>query len=203
MSNPLDAATVPVSLRERATEHLVAGMPSARKRTTQSEALAVLYQLASSPETAVDAMALLHELQVHQVELDLQQEELRCTQSDLEAALIRQSTRVERAPVAYMTIDARTAVVEINLAGARLLGVAREDVLGRPLAGFLAADSKGVLQALVDRAREAELPLTCELLVVPLAGVQVAVQAAAAQDTTPEQVLLALMPVANTAGPGG
>jgi len=59
------------------------------------------------------------------------------------------------------------------------------------------------LQALVDRAREAELPLTCELLVVPLAGVQVAVQAAAAQDTTPEQVLLALMPVANTAGPGG
>ena len=114
--NLIQTATGWKSLRQRAAERLVAGTPAARQRPTQSEALTVLYQLASSPATALDAMTLLYELQVHQVEVDLQQEELLRSQSELQQALARQSALVERAPVAYMTIDARGMVCQINLA---------------------------------------------------------------------------------------
>ena len=143
-------------------------------------------------------MVLLHELQVHQVEVDLQQEELRRSQSELETALIRQAALVERAPVGYMTIDARTVLCEINLAGARVLGAAREDLLGRPLAGLLATDSVGALQALLERAREGRMPETCELELMPIAGTRLTVQAAVDQDTTPERFLLVLMTAAIT-----
>ena len=189
------------NLRQRAAEKLTVGTPTASKRASQSEALAVLHQLASSPSTAGDAMALLHELQVHQVELDLQQEELRRSQSELEAALVRQADLVERAPVGYMTIDAKTVLCEINLAGARLLGAARDDVLGRPLAGLLAAHSVDSLQALLERAREGQVPETRELQLVPMAGRGRTVQAAADRDATPERFLLVLMTAASTQPP--
>jgi PAS domain S-box-containing protein len=197
LSNPFEEANGLAKLRQRASEKLSVS-PTASKRASQSEALAVLHQLASSPETAGDAMALLHELQVYQVELDLQQEELRRSQSELEAALIRSAVLVERAPVGYMTIDARTVLCEINLAGARLLGAARKDLLGRPLAGLLAAHSVEALQALLKRTREGRVPETCELQLMPMAGMSRTVQAAADQDTNPEHFLLVLMPPAIT-----
>jgi PAS domain S-box-containing protein len=186
-----------VALRQRATEKLSVSS-TANKRASQAEALAVLHQLASSPTTAGDAMALLHELQVHQVEVDLQQEELRRSQSELEAALIRQAALVEHAPVAYMTIDARTVLCEINLAGARLLGGIRKDLLGRPLASFFAAHSVAALQALLKRAREGRVPETCELQLLPMAGMNRTVLATANQDTSPEHFLLVLMTPAIT-----
>lgn len=201
MSTAFEAADGLARLRQRAADRLTAGVPALSKRASQSEALAVLYQLASSPATASDAMMLLHELQVHQVELDLQQEELRRSQSELEAALMRQAALVERAPVGYMTIDTRTALCEINLAGARLLGAAREDLLGRPLAELLTARSLGALQALLDRARAGRLPETCELQLLPMAGMPRTVQAAADLDTTPERFLLVLLDAARTQPP--
>jgi PAS domain S-box-containing protein len=138
-------------------------------------------------------MALLHELQVHQVELDLQQEELRDSQSELETALIRQAALVERAPVGYMTVDTSTVLYEINLAGTRLLGAAREDLLGRPLAGFLTPPSVDALQTLLERAREGRVTETCELQLIPIGGMNRTVLAAAGQDTRPENFLLVLM----------
>ena len=56
-----------------------------------TDALAVLHAMASSQDTAGDALALLHELQVHQVEVELQAEELRDSRTELEAALRRQT----------------------------------------------------------------------------------------------------------------
>ena len=204
MPNALEEANSRASLRQRAAEKLIGGIPSASKRASQSEALAVLHQLASSPSTAGDAMALLHELQVYQVELDLQQEELRRSQSELEAALMRQAALVERAPAGYMTIDASTVLCEINLAGARLLGAARDVLLGRPLASLVATHSVGVLQALMGRAREGRLPETCELQLLPsagtVAGMGPTVLAVADQDTTPERFLLVLMPAVPAPG---
>jgi molybdenum cofactor biosynthesis enzyme len=77
-------------LRSRAAARLKG--PAAAKGTAAAaaDALGVLHALASSPETAADALAMLHELQVHQVELELQAQELRESRAELEAALRRQ-----------------------------------------------------------------------------------------------------------------
>ncbi len=197
MPHSSDTTDVQTDLRKRALAKLSVGPSKERKRASTADALAVLHRLASAPSTAGDAMALLHEMQVHQVELDLQQEELRYSRSELEAALIRQTALIERAPVGYMTIDAGTVVVKINLAGARLLGAARDDLLGRPLAGMLSAHSADVLQALLARARDGLGPETHELQLQPLAGTRRPVQAAADRDTIPDRFLLVLLAAAS------
>ena len=196
MSHPLDAANSDGKLRQRAVSKLTSGTPTQPKRASQIEALAVLHQLASSPSTAGDALALLHELQVLQVELDLQQEELRSAQSELETALVRQTALVERAPAGFMTIDTGTVLREINLAGARLLGTARDDLLGRPLASLLSVASADALQLLLARARDDLAPETCELRLLPIAGTTRAVYATADKGSNPESFQLVLMAAA-------
>lgn len=205
MFNTAEEAKGLESLRQRAAEKLSVAGSATGKRPSRTQALAVLHQLASSPATAGDAMALLHELQVHQVELDLQQEELRRSQSELEAALRRQAALVERAPVGYMTVDAGTVLCEINLAGARLLGAAREALLGRPLNSMLAAQSIDALQTLLELAREGRVSETCELQLMSMEGMTRPVQAAVEQDTAPDRFLLVLMTPALTQmrQPGG
>ncbi len=197
MHHSSDTTHGQTDLRKRALEKLSVGPSKELKRASTADALAALHRLASAPSTAGDAMALLHEMQVHQVELDLQQEELRSSRSELEAALIRQTALIERAPVGYMTIDAGTVVVETNLAGARLLGAARDDVLGRPLAALMSAHSADVLQALLARARDGLGPETRELQLQPLAGTLRRVLAAADQDTSQDRFLLVLMAAAS------
>lgn len=194
-----DTADGHTKLRERALAKLEVGPSKGLKRASTADALAVLHRLASSPSTGADALALLHEMQVHQVELDLQQEELRCSRSELETALSRQAALIQRAPVGYMTIDARTVLCEINLAGARLLGSSPDDLLGRPLAGLLSAHSADVLQTLLARARDGLKPETSELQVQPVEGKMLPVNAAANQDTIPDRFVLVLMAAASPA----
>ncbi len=138
-------------LRLRALKHLMVPGSSHDKRLDAAAALAVLHELASSPSTAGAALTLLHELQVHQVELDLQDEELRRSRSELEAALARQVHLYDFAPVGYLTIDRASAVRELNLTAADMLGSGRDQLLGRALDAFLEPRSALALRAMLDR----------------------------------------------------
>jgi len=171
MSHLVETSSYLSGLRERATTQLTDGIRSDLSRASTSEAMAVLFKLASSPSTAGDALALLHELQVHQVEVEMQHEELRRSRLELESDLIRQTSHVERAPAAFLVIDEATVLSEINLAGVRLLGAARNDVLGRSLVSLLSAASSEPLKKMLALARTGAEPETFELQLLPQGGV--------------------------------
>ncbi|MBK6854434.1 MAG: PAS domain-containing protein [Burkholderiales bacterium] len=196
MSPAADLARNQSSLRDRAVAKLTPTTRTDLSRSNTSQAMAVLFQLASSPDTAHDALALLHELQVHQVELELQAEELRQAHVELESALFRQTDRVERAPVGYLTIDATTTLQDINLTGARLLGATANDLVGRRLVSFLTTTHADKLQTLLDRARDGLSPETCQLSLVPAGREARDVYASADRASTPGQFLLVLMAAA-------
>ena len=132
-----------------------------------SAALGILYELASSPATATDALALLHELQVHQIELDLQAEELGGSRLELEAALHRQTQLYDFAPVGYFTVDDSMTLHELNLMGATLLGFERDELLGRALDSFLAPQSGHVLRGLFSRVRHGNTTERAVLSMLP------------------------------------
>ena len=69
---------------------------------------------------------MIHELQVHQIELEMQNEQLRQTQAELEAALTKYTDFYDFAPVAYLTLDERGLILEANLTAATMLGVERQ-----------------------------------------------------------------------------
>jgi PAS domain S-box-containing protein len=82
--------------------------------------------------------ALVHELQVHQVELEQQNEELIRAQVDLASARDRFIDLFDFAPVGYLTLDREGVVVEANLTAAEALGFDRHTMLGRQFTHFVA-----------------------------------------------------------------
>ena len=177
-------------LRLRATARLNARGGIDFKHASGSEALRVLFELASSPITAPDALALLHELQVHQVELEMQDEELRGSRDELEAALSRQTELYDFAPFSYFTVDAASVLLELNLTGARLLGAEREALLGRPLDAYLSESGADWLNTLLARVGEGHQGEICELELLLPSGKARAVQASASRDPAGPRFLL-------------
>ena len=95
--------------------------PDSQGWTLGPTPLALLHHLASDPTTASDAVKLLHELQVHQVELDLQHEHMNEERLALEQSMQRLVELFVSAPVAYFLVTAAGQVIEGNLAGAHLV----------------------------------------------------------------------------------
>lgn len=85
-----------------------------------------------------DLRHLLHELQVHQVELEMQNDELRATQAKLDAARARYFDLYDLAPVGYCTINSDGVILEANLAAATQFGVTRSELLLRPISQYVA-----------------------------------------------------------------
>jgi len=90
---------------------------------------------------------LLHDLQVHQIELELRNRELREARAELEASRDRYADLYDFAPVGYVTLDQRGRVIEANLKAADLLGRSRESLLGHSLAKCLPTDQRKALFA--------------------------------------------------------
>lgn len=81
--------------------------------------------------TEAESQRLLHELKVHQVELEMQNAEIRHSRDELETALKKYTDLYDFAPVGYFTLDRNGVIREANLAGAALLGIERSRLIGR------------------------------------------------------------------------
>lgn len=84
-----------------------------------------------------DLVTLAHELAVHQIELEIQNEELRRTRTLAEEARDRYLDLYDFAPVGYFTVDEHNRIVEANLTGCRLLNAERQDLLRTPFTRFI------------------------------------------------------------------
>ncbi len=83
---------------------------------------------------------LIHELEVHQIELQMQNEELRRQQVESDEAKDRYLDLYDFAPIGYFTFDPDGTIAEVNLTGARLLGLPRSRLMGRSFSVFVERD---------------------------------------------------------------
>ena len=89
-----------------------------------------------------DTQHLLHELQVHQIELEMQNEQLREAQLEIEETLEKYEDLYNFAPIGYFTIDQKGLVLQLNLTGAQMLGSNRSQVKNRRLADFIVEEKR-------------------------------------------------------------
>jgi len=94
-----------------------------------------------SPDAARRA---LHELRVHQIELEMQNEELRRTQQELEASRERYFDLYDLAPVGYFTLSEQGLILEATLTAAKLFGVARSVLVKQPLSRFILPEDQDI-----------------------------------------------------------
>jgi two-component system CheB/CheR fusion protein len=100
--------------------------------------------------TTQDALRLVHDLEVHQIELQLQNEELLHTRSELESGLRRYTELFDFAPIAYVVLDVAGTIQRANLAASRLLGRPRDELVGSRLPLFVAPAQVDELARLLD-----------------------------------------------------
>jgi signal transduction histidine kinase len=115
-------------------------------------------------EATEDVLRLIHELQVHQIELEMQNEELRRARDELEASVTRYSELYDFAPVGYVTLDAKSTILEINLVGSTLLGTNRAGLVGQRLASWVTPATRPALEALLASAQREERA-SCDLAI--------------------------------------
>ena len=113
-----------------------------------------------------DAQRLLHELQVHQVELEMQNETLRQKQDELAAMRDRYVDLYDFAPVGYMTLTADGMIEEVNVTAVKLVGAERKDLLQRRFTSLVIAEDqdrcKELLLGVTDHAEPRRIELTMQ-----------------------------------------
>ncbi|MGK0262789.1 MAG: formate hydrogenlyase transcriptional activator [Planctomycetota bacterium] len=117
-------------------------------------------------DTVVDADAARHELRVHQIELEMQNEQLRGTQVDLDAERARYFDLYDLAPVGYCTMSSAGVIEEANLAVAALLGLPRRELVGLPFTQFLYSEDQDHYYLSLKRLAKTEAPGVLELRMV-------------------------------------
>ena len=142
----------PAALRRRA-EDLLRGKPA---------------DLSALPPE--EAGRLLHELQVHQIELEMQNDELRGARHELEASRVKYFDLYDLAPVGYFTVSEKGLILEANLRGADLLGVGRSRLVKQPLTRYILPEDQDVYYLHRKQLLATGKAHTCELRMVKADG---------------------------------
>ncbi len=136
------------------------------KKLSESE---LTEQLAESLEKLTDSRQkselqyLAHNLQTHQIELEMQNRELREAQRELEESRNRYADLYDFAPIGYLTLNSKGNVTEINLTGARMLGTERTHIINQPMTRWLAPEYRLVFLNHLKKVLDEKNKVTVEL----------------------------------------
>lgn len=149
----------------------VVAVPRARPSpaTLRQRAELRLQQTAAAllPALPENAERLVHELQVHQIELEMHNEELRHAYEEADAFRTRYADIYDFAPIGYVTIDAQGTILDLNLAGAILLGIKRSQKSRERFAASVRPDYLPLFNRFVEAALTAKDKVVCEIALLP------------------------------------
>lgn len=117
-----------------------------------------------------DTQRLLHELQVHQIELEMQNDELQTARNSMEKLLEKYTDLYDFAPTGYFSMDKRGCILEVNLTGAALLGVNRAELINQCLPRFVAPESRPVFLSFLEQVFARSKRQSCEVTLLRADG---------------------------------
>lgn len=117
----------------------------------------------SAKLSETEILKLLHELEVHQIELELQNEELQQAKSAQEDAFEKYIELYDFAPSGYVTVSNSGLIEKINLTGANMLGTDRSLLINQRLDLFISSETKQTFDSFFDKIFKSRLKKTCEV----------------------------------------
>lgn len=145
MNNQNEDLTIFQILRKRAEEQL-----KEKQKKAETQAL------------EADTKKLLHELQVHQIELEMQNEELQQVYETAEKALKKYTMLYDFAPMGYFTLDCDGTICDLNFTGAEMLGDKRFSLENKNFKLFIADESKSVFNKFFSKVYTSNAKESCK-----------------------------------------
>src|SRR5438552_13615704 len=142
------------------------------ERMTTSELFTALQALKETDST----QDLIKELQVQQLELEIQNRELRETQQQLTHSRLRYADLYDFSPIGYASLDENGCIEEINITGGKLLGNNPHKLIGRSFTDFIAESDVECFREHLHRCRSSRKKRSIELRLAPSAGGLIDVQ---------------------------
>ena len=117
-----------------------------------------------SPLLEEDVKKLMHELQVHQIELEMQNEELLQAYETAETALKKYTMLYDFSPMGYFTLDRNGIICDLNFSGAEMLGERRFTLINSNFRQFVSEDSLPVFNKFFTKVYTSDAKESCDLL---------------------------------------
>ena len=159
-------------MKKRLTQRNQISQPESPETALRQRAEKIAAQLPTAPlaggesqngEANRQTLHELHELHVHQIELEMQNEELRRTQAQVEIARERYFDLYDLAPIGYCTLSGNGLILQANLTATQLLGVMHTELIRQSLTRFIVHDDQDVFYHLRTQLIATGEPQSCEL----------------------------------------
>ncbi len=135
------------SLRQKATEQLK------KQKSNKSSIL-----------SEIETQKLIHELEVHQIELEMQNEELFLAKELAEKATEKYTDLYNFAPSGYITLSKDGSIMELNFSAARMLGKERSNLIDNAFAFFISEDTRNLFNSFFEKLFVSKIKETCEVV---------------------------------------
>jgi len=149
----------------------------------------------TEPRAVDETQRVLHELQVHQVELEMQNEELCQARAEMETLLEKYTDLYEFAPVGYFTLDRKGTILAVNLTGAGLLGIVRSRLKSRHFGNFVAGTARPAFSDFLGMIFTGLAKGTCEIPLLKDGASQLIVQIEAVVVASGQECHIALIDI--------
>ncbi len=133
-------------------------------RKKAEEQLKIKQKKVTEADMGTDVTRLLHELQVHQIELEMQNEELRQAYETAEAALKKYTLLYDFAPMGYFTLDSNGGICELNFTGAELLKDKRFSLINSNFKLFVSDESRHIFNDFFRAVYTSNVKQSCEVM---------------------------------------
>jgi PAS domain-containing protein len=133
-------------------------------RLKAEEQLKMKQNKGEKPVMETDLKKLLHELQVHQIELEMQNDELREAYETAETALKKYTMLYDFSPMGYFTLDSEGSICDLNFTAAEMLGDKRFSLIDSNFKLFISKDSQPVFNAFFSKVYTGKAKESCEVM---------------------------------------
>lgn len=136
----------------------------ARNLRIKAEEILKEKQERDKPVVDINVNKLLHELQVHQIELEMQNEELLLAYEKAETALKKYTMLFDFSPLGYFTLEKDGSISELNFTGAEMLGDKRFSLVNSNFKLFVSEESLPEFNRFIKRVFTSQVKESCELV---------------------------------------
>lgn len=147
------------------------------------------------PRNEEETLRLVHELEVHQIELEMQNAELREARDEAENALAKYTDLYDFAPVGYANLDRKGIIRAANLTGADLLGMDRAQLIGRNFEQFVVVGARPTFSGFLAKVFATQTRGTCEIALLQGGKLPYFVQIEAVADASGQECRVALIDI--------